>query len=369
LSFASRASGQNLWVTAYYAGWRQKQLSPADIDYTALTHVVHFGVLPRPDGTIDEKTNLLGHDHVTAAVAAAHGAGRKILSRVGGRSSRTRFLGAIRDAHRADFIANLVEFLTQNGYDGIDVDMEKLEPTDAAAYERFIRELRRRLDKIEPRPILTAAALWEPVVFAELAEEFDQINLMAYNLSGAYPGWVTWHSGAIYDGGYRFPNGKASLPSVSGLVEAFLAAGVPKGKLGVGFSFYGYVWTGPISAPGQTWTVAPVVKDMPYFKLADAYAIREYDYTNPVYRWDPKVQAAYLSIKATGSSEGRFISYDNEVAVRKKVEYAREKGLGGVMIWELGGGFRVAQPQGRRDLLLQAVKEAAFVTDSHQPVP
>jgi GH18 family chitinase len=41
-----------------------------------------------------------------------------------------------------------------------------------------------------------------------------------------------------------------------------------------------------------------------------------------------------------------------------KVAYAKQKGLGGLMIWELGGGYLANQPAGRRDLLLQSVKQA-----------
>jgi chitinase len=32
--------------------------------------------------------------------------------------------------------------------------------------------------------------------------------------------------------------------------------------------------------------------------------------------------------------------------------------LGGVMIWELGSGYRASQPSGQRDPLLQAVKQS-----------
>jgi hypothetical protein len=41
------------WVTAYYAGWQYDRLKPAQIDFRALTHLVHFSVLPKADGTLD----------------------------------------------------------------------------------------------------------------------------------------------------------------------------------------------------------------------------------------------------------------------------------------------------------------------------
>ena len=54
-----------------------------------------------------------------------------------------------------------------------------------------------------------------------------------------------------------------------------------------------------------------------------------------------------------------FISYDDARLAREKVLYARAHGLGGVIIWELGDGYRESQPPGQKDILLKVVKEAA----------
>ena len=32
------------WVAGYYPGWRQNRLSPADIDFGAVTLLIHFSV-------------------------------------------------------------------------------------------------------------------------------------------------------------------------------------------------------------------------------------------------------------------------------------------------------------------------------------
>jgi chitinase len=188
--------------------------------------------------------------------------------------------------------------------------------------------------------------------------EFDQINLMTYNLSGAYPGWVAWHSGAVYDAGHRFPGGRAPLPSADGLAAAFLAAGVPRRKLGVGISFNGYVWSGgEISRPLQAWRTPPAVKSVPYYALAEKYRIEEHGAAVPGYHWDPKTQAAYLSVRS-GPDGAQFVSYDDARSARAMVDYVREKGLGGMVVWDLGAGYRPDLPAGRRDELLQAVKKA-----------
>ena len=54
----------------------------------------------------------------------------------------------------------------------------------------------------------------------------------------------------------------------------------------------------------------------------------------------------------------KSISYDDEHACQAKVSFARNMHLGGVMIWELGEGYRATQPAGQRDTLLQSIKQA-----------
>jgi len=359
--FAATAARGEVWVTGYYTGWRQNRLPADRIDFDAVTHVVHFAVVPRADGTIDAASNMLTPANVASAVRAAHLAGKKILFAVGGRDSRAGFEGAMSDRNRDVFIAALIRFLREHRYDGIDVDMEDMGPENARDYSAFIKDLRERLDAISPRPLLTAAVLWEPALFARLSGRFDQVNVMTYGLSGPYPGWISWHDGALYDGGGRLPNSKRKLPSADGLIKSFLAAGVAPSKLGIGLSFNGSVWTGSgVDGPRAAWAEPPRVKSVPYYALAAAYKITEYDYDHPAYRWDDEAGAAYLSVPAGGGATGQFVSYANEITAERMGRYVRERGLGGMIVWDLAAGYRAELPAGRRDLLLQAVKKARF---------
>src|SRR6185295_4571071 len=114
---------------------------------------------------------------------------------------------------------------------------------------------------ISPRPLLTAAVAWQPKLIASLQQQFDQINIMTYDMSGTWSGWVTWHNAPIYDGGYRFPSTGGLVPSTEGMVNTFTNAGVPSSKLGIGIAFYARIWnggtgtsTGGATQPRQSWT-------------------------------------------------------------------------------------------------------------------
>jgi chitinase len=331
------------------------------VDFTALTHVIHFSIAPNANGTLNTSINNMTAARSTNVVALAHAAGKKVLISVAG-SGPGGFMGATTNALRATFITNLVNFITTYNYDGLDIDWEPLANSEVTQYSNFVKELRVSLNTFNPHKLLTVATAQQSAWFNSLQGQFDQINLMTYDLAGAWPGWVTWFNAPIYDGGYRFPSTGGLVPSTDGMVNTFISAGVAPGKLGIGIAFYGTVWTngagtstGGAALPRQTWTNDPVVSQMSYSTIMASH------YQSNHYHWDSAAQAAYLSMDNTSTND-QFISYDDEHVCQAKVSYARNRGLGGVMIWELGEGYRSTQPAGQRDPLLQAVKQSLQAT-------
>src|SRR5882757_108941 len=47
----------DLWCTGYYPGWEQGALPASTIDYAALTHIIHFSIVPNSDGTLNTSDN------------------------------------------------------------------------------------------------------------------------------------------------------------------------------------------------------------------------------------------------------------------------------------------------------------------------
>jgi chitinase len=341
----------------------------SDIDFAAITHVIQFSVIPNADGSLDEAANGIVRTGAAELVRRAHAAGRKVLICVGGANSGPGFQGASAIPRRAAFIANLVRFMTAGNYDGIDLDWEPVLVSDFPQFTNLVLELRSAMNSLPTRKLLTAAVSAYPTygdplgseytMLCALQTQFDQINIMTYDLSGAYAGWVTWFNSPLFDGGYRFSTTGNLVPSIDGAVENFITNGVSPAKLGIGVAFYGDVWaggtgtsTGGVSHPRQSWVSAPTVTQVPYSEIMSAY------YHSNLYCWDTNAQAAYLSIEKPGAADDRFISYDDENTCQAKVRYAREHGLGGVMIWQLAEGHRSEQPAGLRDPLVRAIRRA-----------
>ena len=348
------------WTTGYYPGWTQSYMPPSAIDFSALTHVIHFSVLPQSDGTVNSVELGLTSAASATLISRAHAAGCKVLLCVGGAGTQSGFKQATTPDHLSGFISNLVSLLKSRGYDGIDVDWEPLETVDTLPFQKFIKGLRTALEKSIPHSLLTAAVANEPALVAGVHSQFDQVNVMTYDQAGPWDGWVTWFNAPLYDGGYRFASSGGLINSADGLLNQFLTAGVPAGKLGIGLAFYGNVWsggagfsTGGPSLPRQSWTSPPVVTALTYSDIISKY------YQPGIYHWDTLAQSAYLSIDNPGGVNDKFISYDDEHGCQAKVSYARNRSLGGVMIWQLAGDYQASQPEEKRHVLLRAVKEAS----------
>jgi len=164
--------------------------------------------------------------------------------------------------------------------------------------------------------------------YGDVAPLFDQMNLMTYGMSGDWPGWDAWHSSALMGEGGTTPT------SVSSSVDAYLAAGVPAAKLGIGIGFYGQCWRG-VTGPHQPLTGATYVADdntMSYRHIVE-------DYPAAGRMYDSAANAAYLSYSpATGTPACSFVSYENETSIAAKGSYVAAHGLGGTILWTVNQG-------------------------------
>jgi len=357
----------DLWVAGYYPGYAASQMAPSNIDFTTITHVIHFALVPEANGSIDSSADGLAPSACAALVGLAHAAGKKALVCVGGANSETDFLSATTSGNLGLFVTNIISFMSSHGYDGVDLDWEPFNSADTAQYTNLVLALRSALDVFAAHKMLTVAAPAYPeygdsptaefTMLASVQGAFDQINIMTYDLSGPYEGWVTWYNSPIYDGGYTFPSAPTELvPSINGAVSNFVNNGVVPGKLGVGTPFYGYIWTGGpgVTQPRQSWpaTNVPTFSAYTYADIVNNY------YQSNLYHWDDTAQAAYLSITNDPAPDDMFISYDDTHACQAKVSYARNLHLGGLMIWELSQDYFPIRPAGQRAPLVAALKQA-----------
>src|SRR5260221_5755203 len=92
LSSPSGAESAVRWVTGYYAAYSEASagMPPSEFDYTALTHVIHWPVVPLANGTFDPDTYGLTVAQSAEVVSQAHAVGTKAILGFGGASAPAR---------------------------------------------------------------------------------------------------------------------------------------------------------------------------------------------------------------------------------------------------------------------------------------
>lgn len=318
------------WVSGYYVGWEQDTMPIDTVDASAMTHLVAFSLAPLAGGQIDDPYAL---DHA-AIVARAHGAARKAIISIG------VDFGGLGGADLDVLAQGLATFAADHDYDGVDVDWEPIDDDFVA----FIPKLRAALAP-EKEILVPVGVLNDTTQFTRLAQvigDLDQVNLETYDMSGPYPGWVSWHSSPLFDGGHTFPSTGGPLPSVDGSVKAALAAGLPKEKLGIGVGFVGQRWHDTTAALEPADGVQ--VESDVYFRDIVAAGLG-----TGTPGFDAEAFVPFLS-DATNQT---WLSYESEQSIHAKADYVALQGLGGTILWQIAAG-RLANGG---DPLLAAVKE------------
>lgn len=334
---AGGGAASSHWLMGYYVGYQRDLYPPSAIDFDSLTHLAVGRVVPKADGSLDTTYDVdavSGPAMAKELVSLAHQHGKKAIAMLGGAGEHAGWVGAASDANRAQFVQNLVALAADVGYDGFDLDWEPLDPADMPDFQALAEALR----QASPNAVLTVPLGWVNANFADVdpfyatvAPLFDQMNLMTYGMAATWDGWESWHSSALF-------GETASTPSsIDSSVKAYLAAGVPAAKLGIGVGFYGGCWSAPVTGPHQPPNGAALVADdnvMSYANIMESYYDAQHD------AWDADAHVPYLSFPSAHGPEGcTFVSYENAQSMKDKADYVVSQGLGGAIVWTINEGY------------------------------
>ncbi|MDZ7261183.1 MAG: glycosyl hydrolase family 18 protein, partial [candidate division KSB1 bacterium] len=273
---------------------------------------------PLADGTIAGYDNLIYPE----LIEQAHQAGKKVLIALGGWGHCAGFSPmAANPTVRAKFVTNLVTYLSDHGYDGVDFDWEYPQnAADSANQTSLIKEVRQAFDQANPSWRITMAVTasdwygrWNN--YSALLPYVDWYNVMTYDFHGSW----TDHAGhnaplyappTDYDGSVH-----------QGITYLNSTRRVPKTKIVMGLPFYGREFNAAALYGPSTGAT-----ELMYFEIVERINL------GWVYHWDDFSKVPYL----TNADHTKLITFDDSVSIRLKCEYARERGLSGVMIWALG---------------------------------
>ena len=342
------------------------------------------------DGLAPDGSGRSSEDYL---VDRAHRSGTEALLMIGGMGDGVGFFRSASDAVRPRFVDNIVDYLVEHDYDGLDLDWEDClldqdgcrTPsgaviTGAEAQRRLLAlvdDLRTEM-ATRPRfaddpgiitfpgyPVKINESGGRPAPYAvDVALRVDQFNLMSYGIGSTWNGggWVSWFSSPISGAGGLNP------VDLSSSIDAYVAAGVPRDRMGIGIGFYGTYFGPSITGPRQSTEGNDI-----YETDDNALALSELDrmgyLDHGTRHWDEAAQSTYRTYEQYGSSgyvpprvPGRvdhtrlpagFLSYEDEQSIAAKADWVRETGVGGTIVWTVNFGWL---PESRTNPSLDAVK-------------
>ena len=336
-------------VIGYYPHWLKDNLPPEEIDLENLTHIIHAFAWPNSDGTLSTYNGMIDGN----LNYQVHLSGKQILISLGGWGNSTAFSDVTGNSSlRSTFIANIISFIQQNDYDGVDIDWEY--PSTLVHKENltlFVSELRSALDMIDSGYLLTMAISsgnWYGQWFdyEKLVSICDWLGVMTYDFHG------TWSSHA----GHNSPISSPSNCS-DGSVETALSylrdqRYIPSNQLVLGIPFYGKVFNAPLLYESFT----GVVTDLEYNEIPSLI--------NAGWSrlWDDYSKVPYL----LNNDATKLITYDDSISVALKAERAIQENLSGVMIWAIGQDLN----NGRQPLLEavgNSMRAVSIINDISSP--
>lgn len=274
IAVAAEPTKSDFHVVGYLPDYRVDHIDPAVA--ANLTDLVFFSVRPEPQGHFTSKTLDSPQTKALFKTVRETYHVRTHLC-VGGWERSQGFAEiAATEQSRQTFADGLTAYCTGNGFDGADIDWEHpKDVTEAKNYGLLLATIARAF-KPGGLKLTAAMAGWQTLTPEGIAA-LDGVNLMAYDADGKH----------------------STMELARSDVKKFRDVGVPANKIRLGVPFYGR----SIQQRGQTKTYAELVK---------------------------------ASTQPTDTDEIDGIYFNGPNTIRAKTRYAKEQGLSGIMIWEIG---------------------------------
>ena len=307
------------WMTGYFESQNGVQ-SVSQIPWDKYTHIIHFSA--STSGTGDVTMHWLNQTEIQQMIAARP-AGKKVLVCIQDNGNDSNALtNSTSPANIGTFVRNIVAFVNNNGYDGVDIDWEI--NVNGTQYAALFQQLRAAM----PNKVIASAMSNGSAMIAAAAaasSSVDQFNVMCYDMDSQGNGY-SWYNDALLQ------NGNSSVMTCDWRINPLLNAGVPASKIGVGIPFYGRRLSG-------------VTKPLVNGSFAQTTVLYK-DMVKDTTRWQSQYQAydsGYKSDYLSIPSLNEFVSYNGPKTIADTAAWIKSKGFGGAMTFSLYYEFNSAQ--------------------------
>ena len=302
-------------------------------DYNRITHVIYgfghvnsegyFGVSRQKDLAALKGIILLKkkYPHLKTLVALGGWSGCELCSNVfNDVAKRQRFVVSVRD------------FLSTYQLDGFDFDWEypavkgfpghQYMPQDKDNFTKTVILLRKTLPKGKLISFASGGFMdymEKSIDWKAINPYIDFVNLMSYDLVGGYA-TVTGHQAPLY-------STHDKEESADRAIQYLEKIKFPLKKVIIGATFYTRSWINVPATNNGLYQTGKFFSFNDHKKYVDTLTVAN----GYKYYWDEKAQAAtWYNAKKT-----IFVTGDDKQSLKAKSDYVKQKGLGGLMFWEL----------------------------------
>ncbi|BET00648.1 Glyco_18 [Nesidiocoris tenuis] len=245
--------------------------------------------------------------------------------------------------NRRAFVGSVLAFLRKYEFSGLSLEWNypvcwqsdcKAGPnSDKANYAKLVQELRNAFDEETPQLILSVAISGYPEIIEQsydlnrISKNVNFMTVMSYDYHGAWEG-VTGHVAPLKGlTGDQLPK-----YNVDAAIKALVSNGADKSKLIVGIPLYGQTFElkspdehdlgSDVVGPGSPGPFTSQPGMMAFYEICSKIKKRNWRKSD-----SPYGPYAY--------SGNQWVSFDDEVSIKRKADYVLNEGLGGIMAWTL----------------------------------
>ncbi|XP_037028163.1 uncharacterized protein LOC119068609 [Bradysia coprophila] len=371
-------------VVCYYTNWSvyrpgTAKFNPQNINPYLCTHLIYaFGGFTKDNAlkTFDKYQDIEQGGYAKFNGLKTFNKELKTILAIGGwNEGSSRFSSLVASPQRRqEFTKNIIKFLRQNHFDGLDLDWEYPsfrggKPRDRENYAQFVQELREEFELESsktgrPRLLLTMAVpagieyIKKGYDVKKLNKYLDWFNLLSYDYHSAFEPSVNHHA-PLYSLEEESEYNYDSELNIDYSIRYYLNEGADRDKLVLGIPTYGRSYTllnedvtdigAPTDGPGAQGDATREKGYLSYYEICQNI-MEDPEWT--VVQPDSNKMGPYAY------KDNQWVGYDDENIARKKGEYVVANGLGGIMFWSIDNDDFRGLCHKRPYPIIEAAKEA-----------